>query len=362
MAVVNSKQTASFKTERINKSTFLVVEDDAFREHPFIYVKIHPKAPIIVLSDTGCDEPSAKSKNADFTHLRDYLENFPIKSNSKKPLNPGGHRQYYIICTHCHYDHIGGISQFLEGGRTEIIASAAGKDFIESDLEAHGLFKYIDKVAPYYQVTHWAQAWERLQCPIQHHNDDYTVQARKPIDLGMTFIHTPGHTQDELAWYDHDEMHVYVGDSLYEEGEDGMAIEFPAEGSFVEWAFAMHKVQYLVRGENARSAARAEKEDDDGWCQVAKRVKLAAGHQTHSADAEPFLEKVGQFWWDTLAGKVPVIKKQYKRGEAYYTWREKDGKSGLSFHAPARLMDEARKFFEGTGVFATGHLGSDFPG
>lgn len=175
----------------------------------------------------------------------------------------------------------------------------------------------------------------------------------------MTIIHTPGHTQDELAWYDHDEMHVYVGDSLYEEGSDGMPIEFTAEGNFLEWAFAMHKIQYLIRGENARAAAKAT-EVEDGWCSVPRRVKLAAGHQTHSADAESFLDIVGQFWWDALAGKVPAVKKEYLRGDAYFTWREKDGgKAGLSLKAPARLMDEARKFFEGTGVFVGG---CDFPG
>lgn len=79
-----------------------------------------------------------------YIHLRKYLEHCPIEENGNAPLNPDGLRQYYIITTHCHYDHIGGISQFLSGGTTEIIASAAGRDFIESDLEAHGLFKYID--------------------------------------------------------------------------------------------------------------------------------------------------------------------------------------------------------------------------
>ena len=55
-----------------------------------------------------------------------------------------------------------------------------------------------------------------------------------------------------------------------------------------------------------------------------------------------------------------MIEKEYKRGEAYYIWR--DAKVKLSFKAPARLMDDARKFFEGTGVFAAEHRGFDFTG
>lgn len=291
----------------------------------------------------------------------------PLECNDDRPLNPESERQYCIICTHCHFDHIGGISQFLKGGTTEIIASAAGRDFIESDLESHSLFKYIDKPTPYYFVTHWAQAFEKLQHPIEHPDWDVVPKAKesaskRPIDLGMTMIHTPGHTPDELAWYDHEEMHLYVGDSLYEEGTDVMPIIFPGDGNLIEWAFSMRKLQYMVRGENARAASKSSNEDEDGWCQVSRRVKLAAGHQTHSADAEEFLDKVARFWWDTLAGRVPVVKKECWLGEVTYTWREKDGRSKLSFMAPVRLMDEARKFFEGTSVYGDEDRSSDFPG
>ena len=55
--------STSFSATKINKSTFVIREDDAYKEHPFIYVKVHPKVPIIVLSDTGCDEPSGKHKD-----------------------------------------------------------------------------------------------------------------------------------------------------------------------------------------------------------------------------------------------------------------------------------------------------------
>lgn len=122
--------SSSFTTKRINCTTFVVQENDAFNEHPLIYVKLHPEAPVLVLSDTGCDEPSEGKKNgllhtlplnlptyccadsdymykARFTQLRDYLENCPVACNKNTPLNLHGSRQYYIIITHCHYDHLG---------------------------------------------------------------------------------------------------------------------------------------------------------------------------------------------------------------------------------------------------------------
>lgn len=180
-----------------------------------------------------------------------------------------------------------------------------------------------------------------------------SIQPR-PTDLGITLLHTPGHTPDSLAWYDHAEMHLYVGDTLYEEGVDGMAIQWPGEGNMIEWAFSMQKLLFFVRGEHDRARQVAERNAKNledtapGWTQVACRVKLGAGHQTHSADAEEFVLKVGRFWWEAMQGRIPVIRKEYKRGDAYYTWRDKDGKAGLSLQAPARLMDDAKAFFVGS--------------
>jgi hypothetical protein len=50
--------SSSFTTKKLNQSTFLITENDAYREHPLIYVKVHPTIPIIIIGDTGCDRPS----------------------------------------------------------------------------------------------------------------------------------------------------------------------------------------------------------------------------------------------------------------------------------------------------------------
>jgi hypothetical protein len=55
--------STSFTTRKLNSSTFVVQEDDAYGEHPLIYVKISTRTPLVILSDTGCDEPSEKHKN-----------------------------------------------------------------------------------------------------------------------------------------------------------------------------------------------------------------------------------------------------------------------------------------------------------
>ena len=335
--------SSSFTTSRLNNTTFLIQEHDAYREQPFIYVKLHPKYPVIVLSDTGCDEPDAAHKKAKFTHLRAYIENFPLPCNNDKPLNPDSRLKYFIICTHCHYDHIGGISQFLEGGTTQIIASAAGRDFIEDDEDdSHSLHKFIGKPKPFYYVTHWAKAFEQLYWTVRDRERDVVLQ----FDLGIVFVQQPGHTPDSLAWYDRSEMWLYVGDTLYESSGDGggESIVFPPDGNLVEWVVSLRKLLVLVRSENAKAEEKAAVESsDEGWEMVAKRVRLGAGHVTHSADAEEIIKKVDQFFYQILQKKIPVVKKEYRWNDAYYTWTQEGW--GLSMRAPPRLVDQARDFF-----------------
>jgi glyoxylase-like metal-dependent hydrolase (beta-lactamase superfamily II) len=169
------------------------------------------------------------------------------------------------------------------------------------------------------------------------------------VDLGITILHIPGHTPDELAWYDHDEMHLYVGDSFYEAGQDDMPIIWPADGNMIEWVFSMRKLISLVESENLRASATEDEADEDGWTQVSRRVKTGSGHQTYAADGMEVLERLWDVWWRTVRAEVPVVKKQVLWGDAWFTWREKDMKSGMYFKAPARLMDDTRRFFEGDG-------------
>lgn len=90
-----SDQSSSFTTWKINRTTFAVREDDALKEHPLIYVKVHQKAPILVLSDTGTDEASESHHNGTLSrhidsetplrcecHQRSRLEQTPLQTHT----------------------------------------------------------------------------------------------------------------------------------------------------------------------------------------------------------------------------------------------------------------------------------------
>lgn len=248
-------------------------------------------------------------------------------------------------------DHTLGIPQFLRGGQTAILASAAGRDFIESDLAGNGLYRPIGEIAQPWKVTHWAQAFEKLYWPL---SSETKSQSKASEDLGITILHTPGHTPDQLAWYDHDEMHLFVGDSFYERGPEKMDIIWPPQGNLVEWHFSMQKLRCFIRSENVRAAAISEEEENvagnDCWVSVAKRVKVGCGHQTADVDGESVMEALEKVWWRVLHGQIPVSDTMIISGETVDRWIEPGKDPQFSFRAPRRLMEDARNFFRGNGL------------
>jgi glyoxylase-like metal-dependent hydrolase (beta-lactamase superfamily II) len=96
--------TTCFTCTRLNSTTFVIVEEDKWDENPFIYVKLYDNTLVVV--DTGCGG-ATKNGAPQVTSLRQFIEIYPVKDNGNSPLNQGGERDYVVLCTLCHYDHIG---------------------------------------------------------------------------------------------------------------------------------------------------------------------------------------------------------------------------------------------------------------
>jgi len=329
--------TTSFVSRRLNQSTFLLIEDDAFDEQPYIYVKIYPNK--ILITDTGCNSPRQKDRS--ITSLREFIEHYPLPINQGRPLNPNGEKKYIIICSHCHYDHILGLPDFSSANPT-IIASGFNKDFLLKDLGRNSLCNFLDVPTPDYKISNWANHMESFISG----NDPCRVQ----------FLQVPGHTPDSLAWYDFDENHLYVGDTFYGRTRDtpipeldddipepsalAGAIIFPDEGAnLIEY---MASLDTLLSFAFYRNQQLRKQYGDDP--RIAPRVKVGCGHITHSADAEEMIQEVQALFEDIIAGKVPVHSTMVVRGAVYDFFLESED-ARYSVRVPQRLVEDARKHF-----------------
>lgn len=190
-----------------------------------------------------------------------------------------------------------------------------------NDLPERSQCRWIGIHTPSYTISHWAKDFESISFA--------------NVSLGVQILHTPGHTPDELAWYDAVERHLYVGDTFYERvAEDGAyttAILFPTEGNVIDYMRTLDKLLDFVVARNAEPGKPP--------------VKLGCGHITSSADGEEILLAVRKYFWDLIGGKIPVKSAGAKRGEIYDLWQE-HGEPRFSVDGPRRLIIDARRHYK----------------
>ncbi|MCJ1402071.1 hypothetical protein MMC11_005290 [Xylographa trunciseda] len=152
--------------------------------------------------------------------------------------------------------------------------------------------------------------------------------------LGIQVLHTPGHTPDELAWYDEAERHLFVGDSFYErvaaDKSYTQAIIFPKEGDIIVYMQSLEKLLRFVQQEN-----RFHNNSD---------VRVGCGHVTSRTDGLDVLKEVQRYFWEVIDGIIPVRESSEKRGEMHDLW-QKDGDARFSLIGPRRLVADARRHY-----------------
>ncbi|KAJ7637715.1 Metallo-hydrolase/oxidoreductase [Mycena polygramma] len=277
--------------------------DDIYDEHPQIFVKLCLSAKTVLIIDTGCGGATA-DPDIEITSLRRYIEEVKLVCNGDKALNELGKLEYVVVATHCHYDHILGMEQF---GDSRILVSGHDPTFVStSNLPTHSLCESLGIPTPSYKP---------LLVPHQ-----YVVQSGTLVPLGVSILHTPGHTPDQSAVYDWDEKMLYVGDSLYEEE----AIIFPTEGSINLWLSSIQYLIAFVKTENATG-----------------HVQINSGHRTVCRPALEVLNAAKEFMEDVIAGREPVRGRECRRGEENVSYTQNGGRFAL--RCPERLVLEARR-------------------
>ncbi|KAI9061042.1 Metallo-hydrolase/oxidoreductase [Trametes sanguinea] len=295
----------AFTARRLTATTFLITEvDDIYDEHPFIYAKLAPAARTLLLLDTGCGGAS-RDPAASFKRLRDFLERAPVEDNDGAPLNAGGGLGYVVVLSHCHYDHILGVEQFAKDSL--IFASGYDPGFLAPHkLAEHSLCAALGIRTPSYKPS------------LLPHLSPIT--SKDGVPLGVTLLHTPGHTPDELALWDEEEGMLYVGDTLYERAP----IIFPNEGSIVKWLETVDSLTALVTGSGKSES-----------------VRINCGHMTAQQPALEVLRSTKAFMVDVIEGREKVRRRTWKRGEESVEYVQEGGRYSLI--CPERLVREARE-------------------
>ena len=139
------------------------------------------------------------------------------------------------------------------------------------------------------------------------------------VPLGVTVLHTPGHTPDELALWDAKESMLYVGDTLYEDDP----ILFPEEGSLPTWFSTIDDLLSFVRRQPNAS-----------------QVKINCGHATAMKPAIEVLEATKRFMNDVVSGKEPLKGRYQRNGVWIVEYEQTTGR--FSLRCPERLVLEAR--------------------
>lgn len=200
---------------------------------------------------------------------------------------------------------------------------------------------------PYYKVTHWAQSSERLTWPLTKGlpgDNALTQQDSAPVELGITILHTPGHTPDELAWCDHAENTMYVGDSFYQLGGLAQPIIFPPQGDLLDWWYSLNKIIRFVLFPLFNTSTDVEND----WVMVPTHPKISAAHQTVNEDANEFLFRLNTFMIEVMSERRPVLHASERYGELFVYFMSEvtkgDVQKAFSLWCPARLILDAKRY------------------
>lgn len=342
-----------YACRRVNPSTFLIIHDDKYGDHPFIYVKISTEGdphPTLLL-DTGCGVAAARSKPLQLKDLKDFLYNFPVAENGGRPLISLGPKpsresdavinrtRIIIVNTHCHYDHIGGNESFDQDPDVQICVSNEDPSFVDDRPRAHpgeptprfinSLCGNVGMKLPKYTIDRFLED----DHPLWHgEGKGNATQHRSADDKSVMPIATPGHTPDSLSLYDRAERVLYVGDLFYRRkcilpGRRAFrqAIEFPAAGDWNEYMRSLYHLRAYIEAEQGQSE---------------QEIVISCSHTTAQAPAFELLNAVIALFEAIISGAIQHKKTYPKDGEIYKLW-ESDGEDpDLSVEAPARLLRE----------------------
>eukprot|EP01060_Flectonema_neradi_P029841 TRINITY_DN4224_c0_g1_i1.p1 TRINITY_DN4224_c0_g1~~TRINITY_DN4224_c0_g1_i1.p1 ORF type:complete len:351 (+),score=40.51 TRINITY_DN4224_c0_g1_i1:38-1090(+) len=174
--------------EQLSPNVWKIVQDDPYKQYPMLYViKAVDK---VILIDTGCPVSESETKYREFVDEELNREQLP----------------YEVICSHVHFDHVGGNCHFCNDIRENgekygrILMGGTNKTFT-SNYELNSLASAHGTRVPDFAVDRWLEDGDKIMIS---EDDDY-----------LEVISTPGHTPDSICLFYQKQSRVFVGDIIY---------------------------------------------------------------------------------------------------------------------------------------------------
>jgi len=175
---------SDFTAERLSDVTWKVVENDRYGQYPFLYIIIGIDKCIIF--DTGCG--TGDFRNFVNTHLNTQ------------------HLPYLIICSHCHFDHIGGNYQFFGDPKCLGVMMGGNDKVFTENFEINSLaLAHSGATVKHFGISRWLEEGDLI----------YMDDSQPVKEKSLQVIFTPGHTSDSIALFSHFENRLFVGDNIY---------------------------------------------------------------------------------------------------------------------------------------------------
>ena len=283
------RSTPFARVEQISPRVWLVVEDDRFNEHPFLYVIIGESR--IVLIDTGVGTNGTGS-------YAKWLRQWLAEANphiTQRPL--------LVVNTHCHFDHVGG-NAGLAPLAEAICASGHDCGFTKALLDPQRDASLASEVGCQelqpYDVTRWLADGENIPLADADESDVLSV------------LHTPGHTPDSLMLWLERERILFTGDTIY---PYSFIIVSNRDSDVDAFAASLDRAIAFVCSrccapDGTSEGGGAEDVEASGL----QSVRLACGHIAHDL-AFSALEELRDLVRDATAGQIaPIGPKQHRAG------------------------------------------------
>jgi glyoxylase-like metal-dependent hydrolase (beta-lactamase superfamily II) len=122
----------------------------------------------------------------------------------------------YIVLTHCHCDHIGGVKELLDNSNAKVVAHKKDVPYILQETIIDGPYKGM--------MIEEQKTMKYLNCVVPR--VDIQLENDSIVDT-LQVINVPGHTPGSIALYENDKKYMFFGDVIRESKKEGLSIGKP---------------------------------------------------------------------------------------------------------------------------------------